>query len=322
MAPSCHVGVAQAKRLAADALNGRVGWEDGRQRPRGSFWILAALVSDMTALALALGLTITLHKVDVFGPPKRPDAALWEHAGAGDGAPVPVSFKSGDGVVQRGWRFAARLEQRPYLLFFYGSNEDVRTERRRLAFLADALDINTVAFDYRGYGFSDGNVDPQAIRSDALLAYDAVRSSAGSAPILIYGWSVGAEMAVHVAAARPAAGLILQAPPASADAMAAASRKNDVPRLVRWAVSLRFDDETRAVFQGAHEIRGASQPLLVLQGDRDEVVPLAQARQVFTASAAPYKTFVTVPGAHHNDLRISTPPALPALISFVQKASP
>ena len=272
----------------------------------------------MTILLAALGLTIVLHKADVFGPPKRPGAALWDHAGAGDGAPSPVSFKSSDGVVQRGWRFAARHEQRPYLLFFYGSNEDVRTERKRLAFLADALDINTVAFDYRGYGFSDGSVDPRAIRSDALLAYDAVRSSAAVTPIVLYGWSVGAELAIHVAAARPAAGLILQAPPASADAMAAASRDHDVPRLVRWAVSLRHDDETRSVFQGAREIRAAPEPLLLLEGDLDEVVPPSQARAVFAASPATSKTFVVVPGAHHNDLRVSTPPASSSLKTFIE----
>ena len=271
----------------------------------------------MTALALALGLTIVLHKADMFGPPKRPDTALWVHPEAGDGAPAPVSFTTSDGAVQRGWRFAARTEGRPYLLFFYGSNEDVRAERKRLSFLADLLDVNTVAFDYPGYGFSDGRIDPQAIRDNALLAYDAVRTAAPSAPIVLYGWSVGAEIAIHVAANRPAAGLILQAPPASAEAMAAAARNHDVPRLVRWAISLRHDDETRIVFQGAQEMRSAPEPLLVLQGDLDEVVPLSQAREVFAASPAVSKNFVIVPRAHHNDLRISTPPARPALLRFV-----
>lgn len=275
----------------------------------------------MIALALMFGLTIVLHKADVFGPPKRPDAVLREHPQAGDGAPTPVSFVASDGSVQRGWRFAAQTERRPYLLFFYGSNEDAQIERKRLAFIADALDVNVVVFDYPGYGFSSGKVDPTAIRTDALLAFDAVRSFAPSAPIVIYGWSLGAEIAIHVAANRPADGLILQAPPASASAMAAAARRHDVPRLIRWAVSLRFDDETRAVFQGAQEIRAAAEPLLVLQGDLDEVVPISQAREVFTASPAAFKTFVIVPGADHNHLRISLPPAMPALKSFLERVS-
>jgi hypothetical protein len=41
-------------------------------------------------------------------------------------------------------------------------------------------------------------------------------------------------------------------------------------------------------------------PLLVLHGDADEVVPYRQGRAIFDAAAEP-KTFVTIPGAHHND---------------------
>lgn len=40
----------------------------------------------MIALALALGLTIVLHKGDIFQPPKPPDTRFWEHPGAGGGA--------------------------------------------------------------------------------------------------------------------------------------------------------------------------------------------------------------------------------------------
>ena len=272
----------------------------------------------MIALALALGLTIVLHEGDVFQPPKPPSMRLWEHPDAGDGAPTPMSFAAADGTTLRGWRFPARHARRPWLLFYYGSNEDVLIERRRLAFLAQAFDLNAVTFDYRGYGFSSGKVDATAIRADALLAFDAVQSSAGAAPVIVYGWSVGADIAIHAAANRPAAGLILQAPPASAEGLARAATSHDVPWPVRWLVTLRHDDETRAFFQGAAEIRSASQPLLVLQGDLDEVVPISQAQEVLAASPAARKAFVVVPGAHHNDLRISTPPARPALQNFLE----
>ena len=41
-------------------------------------------------------------------------------------------------------------------------------------------------------------------------------------------------------------------------------------------------------------------PLLVFHGDADEVVPYRQGRAVFEAASEP-KTFVTLPGARHND---------------------
>ena len=271
----------------------------------------------MIQVLLALGLTILLHKNDVFGPPSHPQPASWAQPVVGDGTPLATSFSARDGATLRGWLFRASDGQRPYLLFFYGSNEDISVERKRLAYLTAALDLNVIAFDYRGYGFSDAHVEPAAMRDDALSAYDAVRKFAGSTPIVVYGWSVGAEFAIHVAAHRQVAGLILQAPPASAEEMAIASRNHDVPSFVRWAISLRHDTETRTIFQGAQEIKGSTAPLLILQGDADDVVPPYQAQEVLTASSAQEKRLLMVPGAHHNDLRISTPPAAPALLRFL-----
>ena len=41
-------------------------------------------------------------------------------------------------------------------------------------------------------------------------------------------------------------------------------------------------------------------PVLVLHGDRDEVVPYEQGKRVFEAAREP-KEFYTIRGAHHND---------------------
>jgi fermentation-respiration switch protein FrsA (DUF1100 family) len=41
-------------------------------------------------------------------------------------------------------------------------------------------------------------------------------------------------------------------------------------------------------------------PLLVLHGDRDEVVPFAQGRKLYEAAPGP-KRFFAIPGAGHND---------------------
>ena len=43
----------------------------------------------MIQIALALGLTILLHKGDVFGPPSRPQAAMWTQPSAVTEHPFP-----------------------------------------------------------------------------------------------------------------------------------------------------------------------------------------------------------------------------------------
>ena len=270
------------------------------------------------ALSALLAVTVLLHAKDVFGPPIRPAPALWSSAPPtlAGGAPQAVSFIR-DGVTLRGWRFAALRPNAPYVLFFYGSNEDLVHERGRLAWLAQVVGVNAVAYDLRGYGFSEGKVDPEAMRADALAAFDAVSAMAKGAPIVVYGWSVGAEFAIHVAASRAVQGLILQAPPASASAMAEESRRHDVPAVVRGAVRLQHDADVAPVFSGAAEIRGVSAPLLVIQGSEDDVVGIDQGRAVFAASPSTHKTMVVVPGVHHNDLRYRDPPAGPAMSAFV-----
>ena len=87
---------------------------------------------------------------------------------------------------------------------------------------AISFHVNAICFDYPGYGFSGGHVDGEAIRSAALQEFDYVRANIApqNAPLISYGWSIGSGMAIHLAAQRHVDGLILQAPPASAEEMA------------------------------------------------------------------------------------------------------
>ena len=48
-------------------------------------------------------------------------------------------------------------------------------------------------------------------------------------------------------------------------------------------------------------------PLLVVHGDRDEIVPFAAGRAVYERAPASRKTFLAIPGASHNDLHVVNP---------------
>ena len=85
---------------------------------------------------------------------------------------------------------------------------------------------------------------------------------------------------------------MLESPFASVPAMARAV----YPFLPLWPfVRTRYDNEAKAP--------RLTVPLLVLHGDRDEVVPFAQGRRVFEAAPGP-KRFFAIPGAGHNDTYI------------------
>src|SRR5215467_8165428 len=74
------------------------------------------------------------------------------------------------------------------------------------------------AFDYEGYGTSEGKPSEKAAYQDEAAAYDYLAVNLGTPPdrIVIFGRSVGTGPATYIAARRPAAGLILRSPFVSA----------------------------------------------------------------------------------------------------------
>ena len=61
-------------------------------------------------------------------------------------------------------------------------------------------------------------------------------------------------------------------------------------------------------------------PLLVIQGDADQDVPLVQGTEVQRLTGKRESSLI-VPGAHHNDVQISTPPVQPILTGFFRYLS-
>ena len=272
----------------------------------------------MFALILALGIDYTLHARDVFQPPKPPAAEKWSEK-------VPrreaLEFQTKEGTKLRGWLHRTDKSNAPFVLFFYGSNEDLAHEANRLAWLSQTMHVNAICFDYPGYGFSSSLVDVAAIQSAALQEFDYVRqrlAPSTTTPIVSYGWSIGTSMAIHVAAERHVPGLILQAPPATAEEMMRWSSKHDVPWYGRGVVKMKAEPEIEQVYENAAAIHTVRSPLLVIQGKLDDVVPIEQGREVLAACPATQKLLVEVPEAHHNDLRFTQPPASDAVEQFVR----
>ncbi|MDP9087415.1 MAG: lysophospholipase [Pseudomonadota bacterium] len=277
----------------------------------------------MIAFFLTAVISHTLHAKDVLEPPANPPAGLWSAVSEDERQPIEVKLSEGPKV--RGWLYKSARPDAPFVLFFYGSNEDLVHEAARLKWLRDAFQVNAVCFDYPGYGFSQGSIDARLVLSAALQEFDHVREHLASpaVPIISYGWSIGTGIAIHVAAHRAAAGLILQAPPASAREMMQWSTQREVPWYGRWLIKLTADPLVGDLYEGSAHILAVASPLLLIQGQFDDVVSPQQGREVFDASPAKEKTFVEIPGAHHNDLKYQQAPASDAVGRFLQNfASP
>ncbi len=175
------------------------------------------------------------------------------------------------------------------IVYFHGNGGSLRYRADRFRALV-ASGLGLVALSYRGYGGSTGRPSESGLMHDAAATYDFATARHASAPLFLWGESLGSGVAVPLAATRAVGGLILESPFTSAAAVAAAVYPF-VP--VRW---LMWDQ-----FRSDEQVGAVGAPVLVLHGARDRVVPIAFGEALFGRVRAP-KRFVRFPDGGHNDL--------------------
>jgi abhydrolase domain-containing protein 17 len=170
------------------------------------------------------------------------------------------------------------------LLYIHGNAEDLGDIRPDLEQL-QRWGFSVLAYDYRGYGLSDGQ--PSEVHAyqdvDAAYRYLTQQLKIPAHQIILYGRSLGGGSAVDLASRQPMAGLILQ------------STFTTAFRAVVPVPIVPFEK-----FDNLHKISQVRCPLLVMHGGMDRVVPFQQGQQLYAAAAQP-KLFLWEPAAGHND---------------------
>jgi uncharacterized protein len=209
-----------------------------------------------------------------------------------------------DGARIMTWYGKAEPGQ-PTLLYFHGNAGSLAARAERIRrFMGEGWGVYMMS--YRGYGGGTGSPSESANIADARLAYDALVSE-GVAPasIILYGESLGTGVAARIAGERPAAGLILDAPYTSIVEVA----KQAYPYLPVSAL-LKDRYETTAY------IDKVRMPLLILHGERDGVIPVANGRELLRLANEP-KRLATFPNAGHSDIYVNGNPALDAVRDWI-----
>lgn len=200
-----------------------------------------------------------------------------------------VWFKAGDGTDLFGW-YVESAASSGVLLWCHGNAGNIIHRLENLALLYRA-GLSVFLFDYRGYGRSGGKPSEEGLYQDAFAAYAYLTRTRGirSDYVVLFGRSLGAAVAGTVASQRPSAGLILESPFPSVEAVAKVTTRG-FP--AHWLLQSRFRLIDR--------LRDIHVPILVIHGDRDDIVPIALGRQVYGAAPEP-KSFYVIEGAEHND---------------------
>jgi len=202
-------------------------------------------------------------------------------------------FTTADGVRLNGW-FIPHRDARITLVWFHGNAGNIGHRVENIKLLHDKVKVNIFIFDYRGYGRSEGSVSEAGTYQDGAAALQFVRKQPGveAENLIIFGRSLGAAVAAEMASRFDSRGLILESPFISIREMA----KSVFPLLpIGPLLQTRYDNLEKIV--------KIKVPLLVLHGDRDEVIPYEHGKRVFAAAPGP-KDFYTINGAGHNDTYI------------------
>jgi fermentation-respiration switch protein FrsA (DUF1100 family) len=242
----------------------------------------------LAAAAILVGVLVLVRMFEAriaFFPTPGADASP-----AAYGVPFDaVRIDTTDGERLRMWVLPAR-HPRAMVIYFHGNGGNLSLWLPVLVGL-QRQGFSVAAFDYRGYGESTGRPSERGLYRDvdAVLAW-ITRTNRPDVPLVYWGRSLGTVMAAYAATRQPPDRLILESGFASARTLLRDSRL--------LAVLLLFSSYR---FPTADFARRGSCPVLVLHGDADRVIPIANGRALFDALPEP-KRFVVVPGADHNDL--------------------
>ncbi len=176
----------------------------------------------------------------------------------------------------------------PLLIFMHGNAETAEAWAEEFS-APRSWGWAALLVEYPGYGREVGQPSEASIAAVATAAYDWARHDAriDASRIVVYGRSLGGAPAAHLATRRPVAGLILES---SFTSVAHLAAQYLIPPFV---IRDRFD-----TLGALRTYRG---PLLVLHGDRDDIVPVDHGQRL--AAAVPGATFVLMPCGHNDCAR-------------------
>ena len=212
-----------------------------------------------------------------------------------------VFFRSADGLKLHGWWLPAKGQAKGTVLFFHGNAENISTHIGSVYWLP-AQNYNVFLPDYRGYGNSEGVPTLAGVQDDlnSAMKYLLQRKDIDTERIVILAQSLGGALAIYNVAHSPYRAKI--------KALISESAFSDYRDIVReklasfwlswplqWPLSFTIDND----YSPINSVALISPiPLLIIHGDKDNVVPLVHGQKLFNAAGEPKEMWVVNGGGH------------------------
>lgn len=209
-----------------------------------------------------------------------------------------VEFQSLNGKKLYGLFIPCDGKPKGVIVHFHGNYGNL-SNHFPLALFLTKKGYDVLAFDYEGYGASEGNPTPKHLiddgRAAVRYAYAARRDPTRN--VAVFGQSLGGAVAIVVAAQEPEVkAAVIESAFAGYREMARAALRRS---WITWPASFVIPIFVRTAYDPIRYVAKISpRPLLLIHGDADEVVPTSMSRELFKAAGDP-KTLWIVPDAGH-----------------------
>jgi alpha-beta hydrolase superfamily lysophospholipase len=207
----------------------------------------------------------------------------------------------GAGVKLRGWLFREPEPRRGTVIYLHGS-ADNRASGVWMAGQFQERGFDVLAYDSRAHGESEGDACTYGYyeKTDLSRAIDILPKR----PVVVFGASLGAAVALQAAAHEPRIAAIVAVAPFSDLRTVVRERApffattNDIERaftLAEVTAKFRVDDVDCASAASSIAV-----PVLIIHGANDRETSVEHSRRIYGRLRGPKKLLV-VPAAGHND---------------------
>lgn len=175
------------------------------------------------------------------------------------------------------------------ILYSHGNAEDLGLSLPYLDRMADVCAADIFAYDYCGYGISQGTPSEENCYLAIDAAYEHLRREVDPGRIIAFGRSIGSGPTVDLVSRHPEIrAMVLQSPLESGG-------RAIFGKGVAW-VAYRMD-----IFRNYEKMDKIQQPVFIMHGTADQVVPFSNGKAIHEMCANPAPPF-WVPERGHNDM--------------------
>jgi len=221
---------------------------------------------------------ILFHPTSYAGPPAQ--------YGLNDFSEVKIPTE--DGAEISGW-FKKAEKPGKVVLFFYGNADSLQNYPDFFKKLSDA-GYTVLGLNYRGYAGTKGKPTETNLYEDGKAAIKFLSQYDEQKNIIFAGRSLGTGVAVEMAAHHKLKGLVLISPYTS---------MTNIAGEIYWYMPVKY--LARYKFASIDKIAQVKEPILIIHGRQDKLIPLAHAERLL-AAATSRKELRIYENDDHNDV--------------------